>query len=64
MQQLIQLLQEQAQQIQAQAKQIQEQKEKHESSKKDMTPKKVRQEVTVKALNVPQGSRFKGYQEY
>jgi hypothetical protein len=30
----------------------------------EMAPKKVRQEVHVPALGVPQGSRFKGYQEY
>jgi hypothetical protein len=30
----------------------------------DMTPKKVREEVVVKAADIPQGSRFKGYQEY
>jgi hypothetical protein len=40
-------------------------KEKGESSSNhDMTPKKIRQEVTVPASNVPKGSRFKGYQEY
>ena len=30
----------------------------------DIAPKKIKQEVTVSALNVPEGSRFKGYQEY
>lgn len=29
-----------------------------------MAPEKARQEVRVPALNVPQGARFKGYQEY
>ncbi len=29
-----------------------------------MAPKKVRQEIRIQALDVPQGSRFKGYQEY
>jgi hypothetical protein len=40
-------------------------REKCESNPGDnMFPKKVRQEVTVKVSNVPNGSRFKGYQEY
>ena len=30
----------------------------------DMAPKKIKQEVKIPALNVPEGSRFKGYQEY
>jgi hypothetical protein len=30
----------------------------------DMSPKKAREEVTIKVANVPEGSRFKGYQEY
>ncbi len=34
------------------------------NSANEMAPKKVRQEVRVQALDVPQGSRFKGYQEY
>jgi len=34
------------------------------NSANKMAPKKVRQEVRVPALDVPQGSRFKGYQEY
>jgi len=34
------------------------------SSNHDMAPKKTREEVKVPALNVPKGSRFKGYQEY
>ena len=39
--------------------------EKHGSgSDNDMTPKKTREEVVVAALNVPEGSRFKGHQEY
>jgi len=29
-----------------------------------MTPQKVRQEIRIPALGVPQGSRFKGYQDY
>jgi len=33
-------------------------------SNKDLTPRKTRQEVLVPAANVPDGSRFKGYQEY
>ena len=36
--------------------------ESHSANK--MAPEKVRQEVRVQALGVPQGSRFKGYQEY
>jgi hypothetical protein len=40
-------------------------KEKHGSdSSNDMTPKKVREEIIVAASNIPEGSRFKGYQEY
>ena len=40
-------------------------KEKNESSSNNaMAPKKVRQEVIVEVSNVPEGSRFKGYQEY
>jgi hypothetical protein len=27
-------------------------------------PKKIKQEITVSVSNVPEGSRFKGYQEY
>ena len=39
-------------------------KEKNESSSNnDMAPKKVRQEVIVEVVNVPEGSRFKGYQD-
>lgn len=34
------------------------------NSGSDMTLKKVMEEITVKAANVPEGSRFKGYQEY
>lgn len=34
------------------------------SSHNEMAPQKTKQEVIVSALNVPQGSRFKGYQEY
>lgn len=34
------------------------------SSSNDMVPKKIKEEVTVSASNVPEGSRFKGYQEY
>lgn len=30
----------------------------------DLSPQKIRQEVKITALNVPEGSRFKGYQEY
>ena len=30
----------------------------------DLAPKKIKQEVVIPALNIPQGSRFKGYQEY
>jgi hypothetical protein len=40
-------------------------REKHGSnSGNDMSLKKVRQEITVEVSNVPEGSRFKGYQEY
>lgn len=39
-------------------------KKNESSSNNDMAPKKIKQEVTVSALNVPEGSRFKGYQEY
>jgi len=40
-------------------------KEKHKlDPSDDMAPKKVRQEITIQALNIPEGSRFKGYQEY
>lgn len=40
-------------------------KEKHKSNlNNDMSPQKVREEVTIEASNIPQGSRFKGYQEY
>ncbi len=34
------------------------------NSANKMAPERVRQEVRVPALGVPQGSRFKGYQEY
>jgi hypothetical protein len=34
------------------------------NSGNDMSPNKVRQEITVEVSNVPEGSRFKGYQEY
>jgi hypothetical protein len=34
------------------------------SSNHDIAPKKVKQEVIVPASNVPEGSRFKGYQDY
>jgi hypothetical protein len=34
------------------------------SFNKDITPKKIKQEVIVSVSNVPKGSRFKGYQEY
>jgi hypothetical protein len=34
------------------------------SSNYDMAPKKTKQEITIPALNVPEESRFKGYQEY
>ncbi|MCE2982447.1 MAG: hypothetical protein LW832_02660 [Parachlamydia sp.] len=34
------------------------------SSFNDMVPKKIEEKVTVRASNVPEGSRFKGYQEY
>jgi hypothetical protein len=30
----------------------------------DIAPKKIRQEITIPASNIPEGSRFKGYQEY
>ena len=38
--------------------------EKQSNSDNGMTLKKVREEVLVEAANVPEGSRFKGYQEY
>ena len=34
------------------------------NSANKMTPTKVRQEVRIPAVDVPEGSRFKGYQEY
>lgn len=34
------------------------------SSNNDIALKKIKQEVTIQASNVPKGSRFKGYQEY
>lgn len=34
------------------------------NSSNEMAPKKLQQEVCVQALGVPQGSRFKGYQDY
>jgi len=34
------------------------------NSNNDIAPKKRREEITVPASNVPEGSRFKGYQEY
>lgn len=34
------------------------------NSANKMAPKKVRQEVRVQAVGVPEGARFKGYQEY
>lgn len=39
-------------------------KEKGSSLNNIMAPQKMRQEVVIPALEVPQGSRFKGYQEY
>jgi hypothetical protein len=30
----------------------------------DIASKKIRQEITILASNIPEGSRFKGYQEY
>jgi hypothetical protein len=39
-------------------------KEKGKSISKEMVPRKTRQEITIPASHVPQGSRFKGFQEY
>lgn len=39
-------------------------KEKGSSPKDAMAPQKTREEVVIPALNIPQGSRFKGDQEY
>ena len=30
----------------------------------DISPKKIREEIVIEASNIPEGSRFKGYQEY
>jgi hypothetical protein len=38
--------------------------EKKTNSNYNMLPQKIRQELIVPAANVPEGSRFKGYQEY
>lgn len=39
-------------------------KENKSRSNDTMSPKKIKQEIKIEALNVPKGSRFKGYQEY
>ena len=39
-------------------------KERGGSPGSEMAPKKIREEIRVKAENVPSGSRFKGYQDY
>jgi len=39
-------------------------KENNSKSGDDLSPKKTKEEVKIPALNVPAGSRFKGYQEY
>lgn len=38
--------------------------EKNRLNVNDIAPKKIKEEITVRASNVPEGSRFKGYQDY
>lgn len=41
-----------------------DEKEQESSSDNNLFPKRVREEIVVEAPNIPEGSRFKGYQEY